>query len=98
MDIKTTRTRLNWTQAELAKRAGVHLKTVTYWEARNGKPKMPSEGLTKIKEAFDTAGVELVRIAPETAMLAAFRRMPPEQQADVAMMVCGAADSEASST
>lgn len=49
--LKETRIRKGMTQAELAKKAGVTIRSITYWE--NGKKKMTVESADKVFRALE---------------------------------------------
>ena len=56
--IKAARAGLDWTQARLASEAGLHPKTVAYWERATGEiPPQPESGaIARIKAALARRG------------------------------------------
>jgi len=93
-DIKTARRALNWTQADLAAKAGsgnpLHPKTVAYWERQATVPDSPPKALRAIQDALRAAMGEAAT-APRTALLSAFDALPPQDQVQAALMVTGLA-------
>lgn len=58
--IKAARAGLDWTQARLAQEAGLHAKSVAYWERMPGEmPEAANGAPPKIREAFARAGVAI---------------------------------------
>ena len=57
--IKAARAGLDWTQARLATEAGIHAKSVAYWERMPGEiPPQPEAGaIPRIMEALARHGV-----------------------------------------
>ena len=67
--IRAARAGLGWTQEELAAAAGIHPKSVAYWEGRpNDKRHAPEGAIPRIKEALAQGGVlidgETLRFQP----------------------------------
>lgn len=60
-EIKTARTGLGWTQERLAQEAGVHLKTVAYWERSKAEDvkHSPNGAVPRIAQAFKRHGVQI---------------------------------------
>jgi transcriptional regulator with XRE-family HTH domain len=59
--IKATRAGLDWTQAHLAAEAGLHPKSVAYWERMPGELPVNRNGApSRMKEALARAGVVIV--------------------------------------
>ena len=58
--IRGARAILRLSQADLAKAAGVSLETIKRLEAMHGELKVRLDTLTRIKEAFERAGVEFI--------------------------------------
>jgi transcriptional regulator with XRE-family HTH domain len=58
--IRAARGLLNWSAAELARRAGVSWKTVQRAESAEGVPRMQVETLEKIQRTLDAAGIEII--------------------------------------
>jgi len=57
--IKAARAALNWTQTDLAQRAGIHPKAVAYWEAPGRDGSCNTVGAPPaIRSAFTQAGIE----------------------------------------
>jgi transcriptional regulator with XRE-family HTH domain len=57
--IKAARAALNWTQTDLAQRAGVHPKAIAYWEAPGRDGTHHKVGAPPaIRDAFTQAGIE----------------------------------------
>jgi transcriptional regulator with XRE-family HTH domain len=58
--IKAARAALNWTQTDLAQRAGIHPKSVAYWEAPERDGTRSKVGaIPAIRDAFKDAGIEI---------------------------------------
>ncbi|WP_242500774.1 helix-turn-helix transcriptional regulator [Tropicimonas sp. IMCC6043] len=62
--IRAARAALRWSQAELAQRAGVHTKSVGYWESRDGSEStvgaMPKiSGQSRLAQAAEGIGEPL---------------------------------------
>lgn len=58
--IRAARAAFGWTAAELAKEAGIGLRTVLRVEAEDGIPQTTTSTLTKIQNALEAAGIEFV--------------------------------------
>ena len=56
--IRAARAALRWTQEDLAERAGVHAKSVAYWEARDGSGSTVG-AVPQIRRALLAAGVAM---------------------------------------
>jgi len=58
-DMKATRVALNWTQAQLAQKAGdekpLHTKTVAYWERQATLPERQPYALRAIQDTLKAA-------------------------------------------
>ena len=93
-DIKTARRALNWTQAELAAKAGdnapLHPKTVAYWERQAAFPDSPPKALRAIQDTLKAATGEAAT-DPRAALLSAFDALPPADRVQAALMVAGLA-------
>lgn len=59
--IRAARILADMTQAELAAAAGVHPKTVGYWERRGSRRRWSEIGSGRIVEALRARGVEVMR-------------------------------------
>lgn len=55
-NLRAARAALRWTQRELAARAGVHYKSVAYWERRAGR--IGGHAVKRFKEAMQAAGYQ----------------------------------------
>jgi len=55
--IRTGRAAAGWTQAELARRASLHPKTIAYWEVRAATHVARGYGPEQIRRAFADAGI-----------------------------------------
>lgn len=93
-DIKTARRALNWTQADLATKAGtdkpLHTKTVAYWERQAALPERPPHALKAIQDTLKVATGEATT-DPRAALLSAFDALPPADRVQAALMVTGLA-------
>jgi transcriptional regulator with XRE-family HTH domain len=58
--IRAARGLLNWSAAELARRAGVSPRTVHTAERAEGVPRTHVETLEKIQAALEAAGIEII--------------------------------------
>ena len=87
IDIKTIRTGLNWTQAQLAEKAGVHPKTVADWERQDPSTDSTASAVQRIERAFALVDAGAVCDNPKAALLAVFDKMSADQQAQAAMLV-----------
>lgn len=56
--IRAARAALRWSRADLAMRAGIHAKSVAYWENRDGSQSTVG-AIPKIRAAFIAAGIEI---------------------------------------
>jgi transcriptional regulator with XRE-family HTH domain len=61
--IKAARSLLGWSQAELAKKAGVAHMTVRRFEAKNGPVNGTISSLTRVQATLEAAGIQF--IAPD---------------------------------
>ena len=59
--IRAARVMADFSQADLARAAGVHVKTVAYWERRGSRGVLGEQGFRRIVEALRGAGVEIMR-------------------------------------
>lgn len=59
--VRAARVLAGLTQSELAAAAGVHPKTVGYWERRGSRRRWGEIGLGRIVEALRARGVEVMR-------------------------------------
>ena len=58
--IKAARAGLDWTQKDLANAAGIHPKSVAYWERMTGElPESPNGAIRSMKEALARHGVTI---------------------------------------
>ncbi len=58
--IRAARAGLGWSQEQLAQEAGVHQKSVAYWERGGGGPGARSRTLPAMQAAFAKHGVVIV--------------------------------------
>ena len=58
--IKAARAALNWSATELARRAGLGLRTVLRLESATGVPQTTTSTLTKIQTALEAGGIEFI--------------------------------------
>jgi transcriptional regulator with XRE-family HTH domain len=59
--LRAARVMADLSQADLAQGAGVHAKTVAYWERRGSRGNWNEIGLRRILEALRSRGVEVMR-------------------------------------
>lgn len=72
--IRAARVLADLSQADLAQGAGVHVKTVAYWERRGSRGVFGEHGFSRIVEALRAHGVELMRGESEGARRVAMIR------------------------
>ncbi|MEO7863837.1 MAG: helix-turn-helix domain-containing protein [Nitrospirales bacterium] len=58
--IRAARSLLGWSQAELAKKAGVAHMTIRRFEAHDGPVSGNISSLTRVQDAFEKAGIEFI--------------------------------------
>jgi hypothetical protein len=80
--IAAARALLGWTQADLARAAGLHRNAVAYWEAAaaipTGQGAVPA-GVRWMREAMERAGVEFsIRPSPGVRLCTAPNSVGPE--------------------
>jgi DNA-binding XRE family transcriptional regulator len=59
--IRAARGMLNWTQAELAARAGLHVRTIERAERGEGMPRITVRTLEAITRALEAGGIEFLQ-------------------------------------
>lgn len=91
-DMKATREALNWTQAQLAAKAGaakpLHPKTVAYWERQAALPDRLPHALKAIQSTLKAATGNATD-DPRAALNEAFDQLTPEARVQAALLVIG---------
>lgn len=72
-ELKQTRVQANWTQKDLAQKAGVHVQTVKYHERR--KDQLDGVACSRFRKAFAGAGKSLSELPKRRSALIASRPM-----------------------
>jgi transcriptional regulator with XRE-family HTH domain len=71
--LRAARIMAGLSQADLARAAGLHPKSVAYWERRGSRGVFGEQGFRRIVEALRVAGVEIMRGECEGARRVAAR-------------------------
>jgi len=92
--ITAARAYLGWTQADLARAAGVHRNAIVYWEkhetiTRKHQPKYGNSGPNRIEEALARAGIKFITDPAPGLCLYASSPNFPRQHAHAQARVIG---------
>lgn len=92
--ISAARTILGWTQADLAKAAGLHRCAIQYWErheviTRRQQPKYGNSGPKRIEEALARAGIKFITDPAPGLCLCASSTISHHQHAHAPARVMG---------
>jgi transcriptional regulator with XRE-family HTH domain len=91
-DMKAARVALNWTQAQLAEKAGdakpLHPKTVAYWERQAALPDRLPHALRAIQDTLKAA-TGCATDNPRAALNEAFDLLTPAARVQAALLVIG---------
>ena len=91
-DMKAARVALNWTQAQLAEKAGdakpLHPKTVAHWERQAALPDRLPHALRAIQDTLKAA-TGCATDNPRAALNEAFDLLTPAARVQAALLVIG---------